>query len=80
MTETQTPYIGSEHVPEMFARVDNTLSVGFLDSVQIVTSEMDISTKMQLRMSYLGLVDAIEKDLGITPTTAQCRKMAKGKL
>ena len=74
------PYINSDDVEDMYATVDNALSVPFLASLQAITGDMDLSTKMQLRMSYLGLVDAIEKDLGISPTTAQCRKMAKGRI
>ena len=80
MTEPTELYITKADIPEMYSTVDNTLSVPFLASLEAVTGDMDLSTKMQLRMSYLGLVDAIEKDLGIRPTTAECRKIVKGKL
>ncbi len=35
---------------------------------------------LDLRQAWLGIVAAIEEKLGITPTTAECRKIVKGKM
>ena len=83
MTEPTELYITKHDIQPMYNAVDNTLltdmlSVPFMEELSAV-GDMSTDTKMRIRMNLLAHVDAIEKSEGIRPTTAECRKMAKGK-
>ena len=69
--------IKQSDIPEFLARVDAM--------VQPYNATMDKFTDddrmhlLELRQFHLGAVSAIEAKLGVKPTTAQCRKIARGK-
>ena len=69
--------ITQQAVDEFYDRVKTRIES---DMTQTLASLSDRELLLDIRQARLAEVAAIEKKLGISPTTAECRRIAKGKM
>lgn len=69
--------ITQQAVDAFMARVENLSEREMADIIASAITDRELL--LDIRQARLAEVAAIEKKLGISPTTAKCRQIAKGK-